>query len=486
VLHPLPFLYIFAAVLIFQVVLVLAILASLFWTRKRLQDATSESHADGMLFGGVIYQLLRRVGFAAPLIGVFITAFLFVTEAANQKDPAKLPDLRVLFGGVLVGAAIAIANQFFLWICDSFFSFAKRDLKFAGNENSVDAVGYVDDLRVAILEGVSSIKTTTENASTETVDFFDSLRVQLNAGSTLIQEHRKLSRSLVAQSVEFTDRFEKKTAKMDAGVGSLVESLKKNGVKFDVLLAELRLATDRTTSIQDDAVGRVKRLEKISAEIKRSIDALSQSIEESTSKVSGGVVDLSSETKKMGEQVRAFLKEIDQSAADTVKRLANLGTTIDKLPRLMDASATLLSNSVEEINKAAKNVGVSSANLSKSAKQQSESAGTLNEASTFVKDGASSLKSTFQGVDQSNLKFKESLDGLRIASKDLSKQLEEQRKILKQWPEFTEKILNNMQLNFDRKIGEMAAVLTKLIQKTAADRTSGEQASPKPSNKNPR
>jgi hypothetical protein len=78
------------------------------------------------------------------------------------------------------------------------------------------------------------------------------------------------------------------------------------------------------------------------------------------------------------------------------------------------------------------------------------------------------------------------LDGLRIASKDLSKQLEEQRKILKQWPEFTEKILNNMQLNFDRKIGEMAAVLTKLIQKTAADRTSGEQASPKPSNKNPR
>ena len=116
-------------------------------------------------------------------------------------------------------------------------------------------------------------------------------------------------------------------------------------------------------------------------------------------------------------------------------------------------------------------------NLQQSTKSQADMAKSLRDAASEVKEGANSLNSTFKSVDQSNLKLKESIQDLLNASKALSTQLEDQRKILKQWPEFTEKILASMQLHFDNKIGEMSSVLTTLIQKTAVNSNSNNKTS---------
>jgi len=452
------FYVIFALAFIAQFVLAVLILFGMRDLDRRIKKIRNQEQLDSHYYDSAYYQALRRIGFAAPLLGVFITAFLFVTQSEGQVvgDSIKLPDLRILFGGVLVGAAIAITNQFFLWFCDIFYTKLKRSYEAAQNERSQSDMASETESASILKNLVAGVSEKVNQASQESADFISNLNVQLQYGTKLLKNNMKLSSQLGDTTKRFSQSFAEQSAAINTNIDVLVQAYAKNQSDFTNLAEELRASSRAALDVQSDALERVAKFEEIG-------DAISGSAADVSKSVGG----LSNETQKMGASVRDYLVELEQSTNDVIKRLGTLGQTIDRLPDIMNGSASAITDVSSKMSIASTAFESNISHLQQSSKSQADMARSLKDAAGEVKEGANSLNSTFKSVDQSNLKLKQSIEDLLTASKALSSQLDDQRKILKQWPEFTEKILESMQIHFDNKIGEMSSVLTTLIQKTA-------------------
>ena len=189
------FYVIFAVALLAQVILSIVILLGMRRLNRRLKKIRNQDQLDSHYYESGSYQALRRIGFAAPLLGVFITAFLFVTQSEGQVvgDSAKLPDLRILFGGVLVGAAIAIANQFFLWFCDIYYSKLKRSFE-ADQDSRTESENAAGTENALVLDNlISGVSDKVSQVSQETSDFVSNLNEQLRNGTKLLKNNMRLS-----------------------------------------------------------------------------------------------------------------------------------------------------------------------------------------------------------------------------------------------------------------------------------------------------
>jgi hypothetical protein len=358
------------------------------------------------------YALLRRITGLAPLLGVIVTAVSLATTSTSADDGsgavggvAVLVALRPVFWGVVLGAALSIANQLLVVKFDSALRARVREAveevpadRFAGLRNVLGT--FPEELR-QILAALATSQQAIHEFQRRTTDEMGRILTRVrDAVHELADSATRSGEKLRESAASHFDQVKVTTREFGKTVGQMSEIVEKSNAHLDGVLSAAsdqlgdaqRALAKSMQEIQVEAAKAVGRLERQS-------EVLQRGTEEALVSIRKAVDD---SLKQHNDALQTVLEDRVRESTTALEGFKSLMRTS------MDASEQAVLSATGDLSAAASGLGGLASSIS-SLEQQIRDSGSRSEAGAAA---AASLAKELAGLGVSVATTQKSLQAM--------------------------------------------------------------------------